>query len=137
MEVAYETYAYSTAVSTLQSFTTFLSNVYLDVSKDRLYIESPSSAERRACQTVVAGVVERLLSCIAPVTPHMAEEAWMALPYAKVGPVTQDLKPETRDTSSVNDAHTRSAYCVNLYGGALVSLGVTHKRESLQRTPRV
>eukprot|EP00740_Mantoniella_antarctica_P011531 CAMPEP_0181385712 /NCGR_PEP_ID=MMETSP1106-20121128/22716_1 /TAXON_ID=81844 /ORGANISM="Mantoniella antarctica, Strain SL-175" /LENGTH=1100 /DNA_ID=CAMNT_0023505811 /DNA_START=222 /DNA_END=3524 /DNA_ORIENTATION=- len=83
MEVAYETYAYSTAVSTLQSFTTFLSNVYLDVSKDRLYIESPSSAERRACQTVVAGVVERLLSCIAPVTPHMAEEAWMALPYAK------------------------------------------------------
>jgi isoleucyl-tRNA synthetase len=46
-------------VSTLQSFTTFLSNVYLDVSKDRLYIESPDSAERRACQTVVAAVVER------------------------------------------------------------------------------
>ena len=83
MEDAYETFAYSNVVSTLQSFTTFLSNVSLDVSKDRLYIESPTSAERRACQTVVAAVVERLLSCVAPVTPHMAEEAWMALPYEK------------------------------------------------------
>ena len=65
----------------LQSFTTFLSNVYLDVSKDRLYIESPNSPERRACQTVVAHVVESLLACVAPLTPHMAEEAYRELPY--------------------------------------------------------
>lgn len=81
MEDAYAVFAFSTVVSTLQSFTTFLSNVYLDVSKDRLYIEAPTSPERRACQTVVAAVVERLLACVAPITPHMAEEGWMALPY--------------------------------------------------------
>ncbi len=35
-----------------------LSNFYLDVAKDRLYINSPNSPDRRACQTVLAALLE-------------------------------------------------------------------------------
>jgi isoleucyl-tRNA synthetase len=83
IEKAYDSYTYSQVVSAVTSFTTFLSNVYLDVSKDKLYIGEQSDIERRACQTVVSAIVERLIAAIAPLTPHMAEEAYQALPYDK------------------------------------------------------
>jgi isoleucyl-tRNA synthetase len=37
----------------------------------------------RACQTVLAALLEGLLPAIAPVLPHMAEDAWQAVPYPK------------------------------------------------------
>ena len=83
MDRAYETYSYSTAVSALFSFTAFLSNVYLDVSKDRLYVEAPEGKQRRDAQTVVAHVLEALVAAVAPVTPHLAEEAYAAFPYPR------------------------------------------------------
>jgi len=83
IENAYKAYDYSRVVASVASFTTFLSNVYLDVSKDKLYIGEQNDTKRRACQTVVSAIVERLIAAIAPLTPHMAEEAFQALPYDK------------------------------------------------------
>ena len=51
----------------------FLSNVFLDVSKDRLYADAPTSETRRAAQTVIAEVLARHLAAIAPITPHTAK----------------------------------------------------------------
>ncbi len=58
-----------------------LSNVYLDIAKDRLYVSGASEFRRRSCQTVLALVVERLAGLIAPVLCHMAEDVWQNLPY--------------------------------------------------------
>lgn len=60
---------------------TDLSNFYLDTAKDRLYIQGRDSAERRACQTVMKALLEALSVIISPLTPHMAEDVWQALPY--------------------------------------------------------
>jgi isoleucyl-tRNA synthetase len=35
----------------------------------------------RACQTVLAALAARLLPALAPVLPHMAEDAWQHLPW--------------------------------------------------------
>ncbi len=59
-----------------------LSNVYLDIAKDRLYVSGASEFRRRSCQTVLHLVVERLAGLIAPVLCHMAEDIWQHLPYA-------------------------------------------------------
>ena len=59
-----------------------LSNVYLDIAKDRLYVSGAAEFRRRSCQTVLALVVERLAGLIAPVLCHMAEDIWQNLPYA-------------------------------------------------------
>ena len=58
-----------------------LSNVYLDIAKDRLYVSSAAALRRRSCQTVLHLVVERLAGLIAPVLCHMAEDIWQNLPY--------------------------------------------------------
>ena len=77
---AYEKYAYAGAVAATQTYVAFLSNVFLDVSKDRLYADAPTSETRRAAQTVIAEVLARYLAAIAPITPHTAEEAHLAMP---------------------------------------------------------
>jgi isoleucyl-tRNA synthetase len=79
---AYEAYAYASAVTATQTFVAFLSNVFLDVSKDRLYVDAPTSTTRRAAQTVIAEVLSRYLAAMAPITPHTAEEAHLAMPEA-------------------------------------------------------
>jgi isoleucyl-tRNA synthetase len=58
-----------------------LSNVYLDIAKDRLYVSAAGDVRRRSCQTVLHLVVERLAGLIAPVLCHMAEDIWQNLPY--------------------------------------------------------
>ena len=58
-----------------------LSNFYLDIAKDRLYISAPDAFRRRSVQTVLAIAVENLASSIAPVLCHMAEDIWQHLPY--------------------------------------------------------
>ncbi|MFM7086625.1 MAG: isoleucine--tRNA ligase [Cyanobium sp.] len=58
-----------------------LSNFYLDIAKDRLYVSAAGDVRRRSCQTVLALVVERLAGLIAPVLCHMAEDIWQNLPY--------------------------------------------------------
>jgi isoleucyl-tRNA synthetase len=58
-----------------------LSNFYLDIAKDRLYVSGAADFRRRSCQTVLQLVLERLAGLIAPVLCHLAEDIWQNLPY--------------------------------------------------------
>ncbi|MGI0490721.1 isoleucine--tRNA ligase [Alkalinema pantanalense CENA528] len=80
---AFETYQFSRFFQTVQNFCVVdLSNFYLDIAKDRLYISSANAARRRSCQTVLAIALENLAKAIAPVLSHLAEDIWQFLPYA-------------------------------------------------------
>jgi isoleucyl-tRNA synthetase len=79
---AFETYQFFRFFQTIQNFCVVdLSNFYLDIAKDRLYISSPNAARRRSCQTVLAVALESLARSIAPVLSHLAEDIWQFLPY--------------------------------------------------------
>jgi isoleucyl-tRNA synthetase len=79
---AFETYQFFRFFQTVQNFCVVdLSNFYLDIAKDRLYISHPESIRRRGCQTVLVVAVESLAKAIAPVLCHMAEDIWQFLPY--------------------------------------------------------
>ena len=79
---AFESYQFSRFFQAVQNFCIVdLSNFYLDIAKDRLYISAPNSQRRRSCQTVLAIIVERLAIAISPVLCHMAEDIWQYLPY--------------------------------------------------------
>ena len=46
-------------MQSLQRFmVTDLSNFYLDITKDRLYVRGADSYDRRACQTVLAALLQ-------------------------------------------------------------------------------
>nr|WP_228024955.1 isoleucine--tRNA ligase [cf. Phormidesmis sp. LEGE 11477] len=82
VKTAFESYQFFQFFQTVQNFCVVdLSNFYLDIAKDRLYISSADSARRRSCQTVLAVAIESLAKAIAPVLSHMAEDIWQALPY--------------------------------------------------------
>lgn len=79
---AFESYQFFRFFQTIQNFCVVdLSNFYLDIAKDRLYISDLNSTRRRSCQTVLAVAVESLAKAIAPVLCHMAEDIWQYLPY--------------------------------------------------------
>lgn len=79
----FERYEFYRFFQALQNFCVVdLSNVYLDIAKDRLYVSGANDFRRRSCQTVLALVVERLAGLIAPVLCHMAEDIWQNLPYS-------------------------------------------------------
>ena len=56
-----------------------MSALYLDIAKDRLYVEGKASSERRAVQTVLCAVAEYLVRLLAPVLPFTLEEVYQSL----------------------------------------------------------
>ncbi len=81
---AYEVYQFFRVFQAVQNFCVVdLSNFYLDICKDRLYISHAGSPRRRQAQTVMAILLENLARAIAPILSHMAEEIWGSIPYAK------------------------------------------------------
>jgi isoleucyl-tRNA synthetase len=80
---AFETFQFFRFFQTVQNFCVVdLSNFYLDIAKDRLYISAPESPRRRSCQTVIWVALENLARAIAPVLSHLAEDIWQFLPYS-------------------------------------------------------
>ena len=79
---AFEQFQFYRFFQTIQNFCVVdLSNFYLDIAKDRLYISAANAPRRRSCQTVLSIAVENLAKAIAPVLCHMAEDIWQNLPY--------------------------------------------------------
>lgn len=79
---AFEDYQFFRFFQTVQNFCVVdLSNFYLDIAKDRLYISAVNSPRRRSCQTLLAVAVENLAKAIAPVLSHTGEDIWQFLPY--------------------------------------------------------
>ncbi|QLE58108.1 isoleucine--tRNA ligase [Nostoc sp. TCL26-01] len=79
---AFESFQFFKFFQTVQNFCVVdLSNFYLDVAKDRLYISAPDAFRRRSCQTVIHIALENLARAIAPVLCHTAEDIWQYLPY--------------------------------------------------------
>jgi isoleucyl-tRNA synthetase len=79
---AFEKFQFFRFFQTVQNFCVVdLSNFYLDIAKDRLYISAPDAYRRRSCQTVLAIALENLARAIAPVLCHTAEDIWQYIPY--------------------------------------------------------
>lgn len=79
---AFKTYEFFRFFQTVQNFCVVdLSNFYLDIAKDRLYISAADAPRRRSCQTVLSVAIENLARAIAPVLSHLAEDIWQFLPY--------------------------------------------------------
>jgi isoleucyl-tRNA synthetase len=75
---------------------TDLSAFYLDIIKDRLYIEAPDGPARRSAQTVLWQALLLMVQDLAPVLSFLAEEVYQALPAA--------LRPEAKTVFAVRFA---------------------------------
>ncbi|GFP83460.1 isoleucine--tRNA ligase [Phtheirospermum japonicum] len=79
---SYDNYQFFRIFQIIQRFVVVdLSNFYLDVAKDRLYVGGTSSTTRRSCQTVLAAHLLSISRVVAPILPHLAEDVWQSLPF--------------------------------------------------------
>lgn len=75
IEKHYTEYNFSGVIQELNTFcVNDLSALYLDVSKDRLYVEQPHSHMRRSAQTVLYTLLNTMTPLMAPVLSFLAEE---------------------------------------------------------------
>ena len=73
----YNNYKFNDIFKEINHFVTVdMSNFYMNVAKDILYIDAPDAYDRRAIQTVFYEALVKLTKLLTPVIPHTAEEIW-------------------------------------------------------------
>ena len=81
---AYEDYEFHTVYHSIHNFCTIeLSSIYMDISKDRLYVEGKDSLPRRSAQTVMNEILEALVRLLAPILVFTMDEVWDYLPSVR------------------------------------------------------
>ena len=79
---AYDSFEYHLIYHAVHNFCVVdMSNFYLDVIKDRLYVEAADSQTRRAAQTVIYRVLDTLTRLFAPILAFTADEIWKFMPH--------------------------------------------------------
>jgi len=79
---SYENFIFHRVFSLIYNFCTVeMSNIYMDVLKDRLYCDGAKSLSRRSCQTAMYKILDSLVRMLAPILAHTAEEAWAAMKF--------------------------------------------------------
>ncbi|MEM9378274.1 MAG: class I tRNA ligase family protein, partial [Pseudomonadota bacterium] len=80
---AYQEHDFKRVMMALLNFCSVdLSAVYFDIRKDSLYCDAPSDLRRRSARTVMAAILERLLTWLAPIMPFTTEEAFSLSVFA-------------------------------------------------------
>jgi len=106
---AYESFELHTIYHRLLDLCTVdLSAVYLDILKDRLYVEPATSPQRRSAQTAMHTILSGLVSTIAPILPFTADEIYELLPGKSTASVHLTDFPSFDEESALADAEVVS-----------------------------
>jgi isoleucyl-tRNA synthetase len=83
MQAAYENFEFHKVYHNLHNLcTTDLSSYYLDIIKDRAYVNGATSLERRSAQTALYHILLMIVTDMAPILSFTAEEIFRHLPEA-------------------------------------------------------
>lgn len=78
----YETFEFHNAYHAIHNFCVVdMSNFYLDVLKDRLYVEKADSESRRAAQTAMYLILSGMTRLISPILAFTSDEIWQSMPH--------------------------------------------------------
>ena len=81
---AYNDYEFHIVYHGINNFCTInLSKLYIDITKDRVYVEKKDSKARRSAQTAMYFVLSSLTRLVAPLIAFTSEEIWQAMPHTE------------------------------------------------------
>ncbi len=81
---AYDNFDFHLVYHAVHNFCTIdMSNFYLDIIKDRLYVEAPDSVSRRAAQTTIYRILRDMTLLFAPILAFTCDEIWQYIPKTK------------------------------------------------------
>jgi len=76
IKASYDNHNFDEVYRIINNYMIFLSNFYLDFTKDILYIEGSDSKVRRSVQTVLYETLFSLIRLLAPILPYTSEEVY-------------------------------------------------------------
>ena len=104
---AYENFEFHQVYHSVRKFCVVeMSNFYLDIIKDRLYVEPAASATRRAAQTTIYLILNAMTKLLAPILAFTTEEIWRYMPHRRdedVESVLFNAMPEKIDLDVTAD----------------------------------
>ncbi len=78
----YDEYEFHNIIHAISNFCTVdTSKLYIDITKDRLYVEKTDSKARRSAQTAMYIILSSLTRLIAPLLSYTAEEIWHSMKH--------------------------------------------------------
>ena len=81
---AYEAFDYHVVYHAIYNFCVVeMSNIYLDIIKDRLYCEEKDGLPRRSAQTAIFLILDALTRMLAPILAFTADEIWRSMPHRR------------------------------------------------------
>jgi len=82
VRTGYDAYEFHQVYHVIHNFCVVdMSNFYLDVIKDRLYVEKADSKGRRAAQTAMYIILDGMTRLISPILPYTSDEIWQAMKH--------------------------------------------------------
>lgn len=79
---SYENYVFHYIYHEINNFCTIdMSKLYIDITKDRVYVENTNSLARRSAQTAMYIILDAFVKIIAPLLTFTAEEIWNCMPH--------------------------------------------------------
>lgn len=123
---AYENFEFHIVYHAIHDFCVVdMSNFYLDVLKDRLYVNKADSASRRAAQTVIFTVLDAITRMIAPILVFTADEIWSYMPH-RAGENTESVMfndmPKVSGNTFCDEFTGRFARLLAIRGDAKLAL---------------
>lgn len=82
VRASYDRYEYHTVYHGIHNFCAVeMSNIYLDIIKDRLYCDGIASHSRKSAQSAIYMILDGIVRLVAPILAFTAEEIWRAMPH--------------------------------------------------------
>ena len=79
---AYDEYEFFAATYAIHNFCVVeMSNIYLDIIKDRLYCDKTNGKKRRSSQTAIYIILDAMVRLLAPILAFTSNEIWLAMPH--------------------------------------------------------
>ncbi len=108
---AYESFVFHKVFSLIYNFCTVeMSNIYMDVLKDRLYCDAVDSLSRRSSQTAMHKILDSLVRMLAPILAHTAEEAWGTMQFKSQDTESVHLADMPKADSSIDWQSSRGRW---------------------------
>ena len=131
---AYENFVFHRVFSLAYHFCTVeMSNIYMDVLKDRMYCDASDSLSRRSGQTAMHKILDCLVRMLAPILAYTAEEAWKAMKFKSqaVESVHMAEMPKVDDSIDWQSAEQRWGRIMNLRDEVLRVLEVLRQEKKI------
>jgi len=78
----YDSFEFHAVYHAINNFCTIdMSKLYIDITKDRVYVEKADSKERRSAQTAIWIIIDAMTRLVAPLLAFTGEEIWQAMPH--------------------------------------------------------